>query len=391
MSQYTLFFSWQNDRKDTRSVINAALREAKAALEADGIELVVDQDTRNRTGKRNIDAEVLDKIRRCDIFLADLTPVVTYTPAPERHDLPKHMPNSNVMYEYGYALHAKGENRMLVLASLNKDDDEHIEFMPFDINHDTIMLFTDLKSLGNLHLWIRNIIKDVDKERAKQVPAKAGSLHFMSEGCYYDEITIHPRYKKIRYRSSKLREITPEETVLAEKLKPVTDTFDVIQAFTDKMMMPQAKLTQISPLKSKTNHSRVLLQFVFTNDGAEALDNLEISIMPGDSRVSFADSNVEHSSLNVIIKGLHNTNIGGKAVFQHVPTLNPRSVSFFDNVYVHAPHDIGSFNLNWSLNSRDHAARGVLTVHVEPDYEYDTEVNDELAGNEQVVDLIKEE
>lgn len=82
MSQYTLFFSWQNDRKDTRSVINAALREAKAALEADGIELVVDQDTRNRTGKRNIDAEVLDKIRRCDIFLADLTPVVTYnTPA----------------------------------------------------------------------------------------------------------------------------------------------------------------------------------------------------------------------------------------------------------------------------------------------------------------------
>lgn len=94
------------------------------------------------------------------------------------------------------------------------------------------------------------------------------------------------------------------------------------------MMMPQAKLTQITPLKSKTNHSRVLLQFVFTNDGAEALDNLEISIMPGDSRVSFADSNVEHSSLNVIIKGLHNTNIGGKAVFQHVPTLNPvRSAS----------------------------------------------------------------
>lgn len=188
MSQYTLFFSWQNDRKDTRSVINAALREAKAALEADGIELVVDQDTRNRTGKRNIDAEVLDKIRHCDIFLADLTPVVTYTPAPERHDLPKHMPNSNVMYEYGYALHAKGENRMIVLA-----------------------------------------------------------------------------------------------------------------------------------------------------------------------------------------------------------TLNPQSLYRFDEVFVHAPHDIGSFYLQWSLSSRTFPAEGSLLVHVEPDYEYDTEVNDELAGTEQVVDLIKEE
>ena len=74
--------------------------------------------------------------------------------------MPKHMPNSNVMYEYGYALHAKGENQMIVLASLDKKQNEHIEYMPFDINHDTITLFTDEASLVGLTGWIRKIIDE---------------------------------------------------------------------------------------------------------------------------------------------------------------------------------------------------------------------------------------
>lgn len=390
MPQYKLFFSWQNDRKNTKAIIFAALNKAKEKFAEEGIDLFLDQDTRNRTGKRNIDADVLQKIRHCDIFLADITPVITYFPPKEKHDLPKHMPNSNVMYEYGYALHAKGENHMIVLASLNKEEDEHLEYMPFDINHDTITLFSDVKSLDNMHHWIRSIIKEVEEERAKHVPEKACSLHFMSEGFFFDEITIKPRYKRIWYCLPKPREITPEEKALAEKLKPVTDTFDAAQALSNKFLMPQAKLTPIKPLKSKTNLSLAPLHFVFTNDGTEALDNLDISIMPSDSRVSFADSNEDRGSYDIMFKGYHGTNIGGMGVFQNVPTLNPKSISFFDMVYVHAPHDIGTFCLNWSLSSRDHAAKGVLTVHVEPDYEYDTEVNDELAGKERVVDLIKE-
>lgn len=76
--QYRLFFSWQNDRKDTKKVINGALRKVAEQLKKEGLELLIDQDTRERVGKRNIDAEVLEKIRKCDIFVADLTPVITY-------------------------------------------------------------------------------------------------------------------------------------------------------------------------------------------------------------------------------------------------------------------------------------------------------------------------
>lgn len=143
MNKYTLFYSWQSDRKDTNNLIRNALKLSKSELEKQDIDLVIDQDTRERTGKRDIAHEVLKKIDNCDIFLADLTPVTTIIPDAKTHDLPKHMPNSNVMYEYGYALQAKGENRMIVLASIVKSKNEHIEFMPFDINHDTITVISD--------------------------------------------------------------------------------------------------------------------------------------------------------------------------------------------------------------------------------------------------------
>ena len=46
MEQYRLFFSWQSDRKDTKKIIKAALKTAKDKLLIDGIDLFVDEDTR---------------------------------------------------------------------------------------------------------------------------------------------------------------------------------------------------------------------------------------------------------------------------------------------------------------------------------------------------------
>ena len=230
MEKYRLFFSWQNDRKDTKAVINAALKSVKAKLAEEGIDLFLDQDTRERIGKRKIDEEILEKINKCDIFVADLTPITTYYPPEERHDLPKHMPNSNVMYEYGYALKAKGENRMIVLASLNKETDEHIEFMPFDINHDTITLFNDEKSLGGLYDWIKRVLVDVDKERANEVPENASALLFYDGKDFTDQITIHPKFKRTFYTAKKPQRPQSIETLPSSvtALQSITPNFQQV-------------------------------------------------------------------------------------------------------------------------------------------------------------------
>lgn len=386
--QYRLFFSWQNDRKDTKKVIFAALRKVEEALKKEGLELFIDQDTRERVGKRNIDAEVLEKIRKCDIFVADLTPIITYNPPADSHDLPKLMPNSNVMYEYGYALHAKGENRMIVLASLNKEDNEHIEFMPFDVNHDTITLFSDEKSLGGLYGWIRKIIEDVDKERAAVVPQYACLLHFLTEDpLYADEITIHPKFRRTYYTVETHHSHYHDDSEPVSIAEAFVDPFKMQRALIDQFRVPaQVQRITAKVTHKTTNYSYVPVSLVFTNQGTEALDNVKLRIMASDSRVVFDDTNERHSIPMPIPRGINDTAIGDKMISQYAATINPNDSVFLSPVYIRAPHDIGTFFLTWSVGTRTFQEEGFLTIHVEPEYDDDWVANDELAGTERVDD-----
>lgn len=388
MKQYRLFFSWQSDRKDTKRIIKVALKTAKANLLKEGIELIVDEDTRERVGKRNIDAEVLEKIRKCDIFLADLTPVITYFPPKESHDLPKHLPNSNVMYEYGYAFHAKGEKRMIVLAALNKEKDEHIEYMPFDINHDTITLFKDENSLGDLHKWVKNIIEDVDLERAAFVPEYACAMRFHTSEGFTDTITIKPRYRRISYLSKKAKTDVTDETKESAAAELISDSFNKMrQATMQRFNFAPTSVLTVKPMKKTTKMSFAPIRLLFVNQGNTALDNLNILISPSDSRVTFANTNEEDSWGFPNILRDTDTFARDMGVSQKVVTLNPQDSYFFDEVFVHAPHDIGSFKLLWHLNSRSFNDNGELTINVEPQYNNITCENDELAGTEEVKDL----
>lgn len=392
MKQYRLFFSWQNDRKETKAVVFSALRKAAKKLAAEGIELFIDQDTRDRVGKRNIATEVLEKINHCDIFVADLTPVITYYPPKETHSLPKHMPNSNVMYEYGYALHAKGENRMIALASIDKEADEHIEYMPFDINHDTITLFTDENSLCGLSGWIKKIIEDVDKERAAYIPQYASTLLFQSEEDLTDEITITPRYKRIYYTSSNSNQCSQHTGTAATVswFDGISSALRQQQILAERLTVPTIPIAAAKIVQKTTNHSYVPVQMVFINQGTEALDNLKIRVTANDERVRFSDTNEKkiHSILSV--RSIYDTSIDNNQIFQSKQTLNPQDYITLDTVYIHAPHDLPTFTLHWTLSSRHYAEKGELTIHVNPEYEHDTKENDDLAGTENFEDWVVE-
>jgi hypothetical protein len=127
MLPVTLFYSWQMDRPThvCRDFIRKALDEAVAILEANAeIALTIDSDTQGEPGTPPITETILRKIRACDIFLADMSFVAQ---AGE-----KLIPNPNVMGEYGYALHAKGTRRiLLVMNEIYGPPDE----LPFDLHH----------------------------------------------------------------------------------------------------------------------------------------------------------------------------------------------------------------------------------------------------------------
>jgi len=129
--EQTIFFSWQSDLPETRSVISWALERAAKNLRRDGSveEAVrVDQDTDGVAGWPEIASTILNKIERCGVFVADITPING------RGANSRVTPNPNVMLELGYAL-ATGMGRLRIICVLNAAylPNQDLKELPFDV------------------------------------------------------------------------------------------------------------------------------------------------------------------------------------------------------------------------------------------------------------------
>jgi hypothetical protein len=125
---FTIFYSWQSDRerKCCKDFIRRAADAAAVQVgERCGVRIVVDADTEGVAGTPAISDTILRKIEACDLFLADMTFVATA-------DSGKRVPNPNVMGEYGFALHAKGLDRILLVMNTAFGSPEEL---PFDLRH----------------------------------------------------------------------------------------------------------------------------------------------------------------------------------------------------------------------------------------------------------------
>ncbi len=113
----TVFFSWQSDRPG-RNFIEKALQSAIDRIsqdvkldEPERGKLILDRDTKNIPGSPSIFETILKTIANAAIFVAD----VTFVGKTIEGDL---LPNPNVLLEYGYALRALGENRIIAVMNI---------------------------------------------------------------------------------------------------------------------------------------------------------------------------------------------------------------------------------------------------------------------------------
>ncbi|RVG00665.1 hypothetical protein CN172_10885 [Sinorhizobium meliloti] len=142
-----IFWSWQADLepKNNQYLVRDALRDAcdqiamaDEVYEADRVEL--DHDTAGLSGTPDIVSGILKKIEEAAVFVADMTPVGRTNPVELRSEgasakLPasKHLQNPNVMSELGYADHAIGQSRIILVA--NSAFYPGPEALPFDWRH----------------------------------------------------------------------------------------------------------------------------------------------------------------------------------------------------------------------------------------------------------------
>jgi hypothetical protein len=127
----TVFFSWQSDIPQNRRLIREAIDLAIEELSREGgveeaaRDLTADQDTQGVSGSPSISDTILTKIRGAFAFIADLTFVASGKDG-------RLVPNPNVLIEYGYALHALGDSR--IISVLNEAYGAPAK-LPFDLLH----------------------------------------------------------------------------------------------------------------------------------------------------------------------------------------------------------------------------------------------------------------
>ncbi len=152
MRKYTIFFSWQSDEPSARIIVENSIKTTISDINRKGkIQIEMDESTWNVPGMPKIEDAIKDKIEKCDVYIADLTPIEKT----EKSGTKIH-PNSNVLIELGYAMKVLGPERIILVAQ--KKWEWNIKDMPFDINHHRIITFKG-KSEIDLQERIVEIIK----------------------------------------------------------------------------------------------------------------------------------------------------------------------------------------------------------------------------------------
>jgi len=131
---FTVFYAWQSDRDQTtcryfiRKAAQAAIKQVAADAEVKSAP-AFDHATQGETGLVHISDTIKRKIRRCGIFLGDLTFVGTYQTHGGKQ---KWATNANVGIELGYAMRAKNPKQFILVMNTQHGPPEEL---PFDLRH----------------------------------------------------------------------------------------------------------------------------------------------------------------------------------------------------------------------------------------------------------------
>lgn len=155
MWKLNLFFSWQSDVKGNHKMIADALKSACDDIRSEGeYDIVYDESTWGRSGSPVIEDVVMEKIKACDLFVADLTPISTTGK--------KDLPNPNVMVELGIAKASMIDDVILLLYTGAIDTNR----MPFDINHQRLSRFTEKTIKDYVKMMAQKAVENPKHESA---------------------------------------------------------------------------------------------------------------------------------------------------------------------------------------------------------------------------------
>ncbi len=176
----TVFYSWQDNlpRRTNRSFILEALKRACKRIRADDAILVeprVDHDTLGEPGAVDIGTTILRKIEASAAFVADISIVARAKG--------RSFPNSNVIFELGFASNSLTLERVVLLFNEAMGDPSEL---PFDLRQKRLLRYTRSESgegtsrselAKDLEGALRMILERVPSDEAESVEVGSEDLY----------------------------------------------------------------------------------------------------------------------------------------------------------------------------------------------------------------------
>lgn len=368
---FTVFFSWQSDVPENSDLLRSFIKTSIKKLETtQNVNVLYDEASRSVVGSQKVEEVILEKIRACDVFIADITPITRIETEEGEKKRIKLLPNPNVAFELGYAMHCLPMEQVLIVLPTGISHGQ----LPFDFNHNRLIEFDEQTN-------------PMDEEIEKSL-----AFCMKTRTSLFDVIVANPEDKILRpqYKQTKF---------VAERLKhyDIGSPFASIKQIQETMSQVASPFRQVNIAKAQVirkeiNHSYSPIHLVIQNNNDVAIDNIDFMVICNQNGVSIVDNNVKdqyrmvHSLRINSLYVVEDTN----TAIQHVNTMNPQTIFMLDPFYLKVPYDCESISLEWRVSSRQGSFCGKIEMQVEAEVkDVDIVYDDAKIGNDYFSDYIE--
>lgn len=368
---FTVFFSWQSDVPENSNILRSFIKASIKNFETTHhVNVLYDEASRSVVGSQKVEEVILKKIRACDIFIADITPITRIETEEEKKKRIKLLPNPNVAFELGYAMHCLPMEQVLIVLPSGIPHDQ----LPFDFNHNRLIEFDE--QTNPMDEEIEKSLAFCMKTRTSQV----------------DVIVVNPEDKILRpqYKQTKF---------IAERHKhnDIDSPFASIKQFQESMnqvVTPfrHVNIAKAQVIRKEINHSYSPIHLVIQNNNDVAIDNIDFEVICNQKGVSIVENNVKDQFSSIHSFRINSSYVVEETntVIKHINTMNPQTIFMLDPFYLKVPYDCESISLEWHVSSRQGSFRGKIDMQVEAEVkDVDFVYNDAKIGDDYFSDYIE--
>lgn len=370
-TSFTVFFSWQSDVPENSDFLRSFIKSSIKKFETtQNVNVLYDEASRSVVGSQKVEEVILEKIRACDVFIADITPITKIETEEGEKKRIKLLPNPNVVFELGYAMHCLPMEQVLIVLPTGISHGQ----LPFDFNHNRLIEFDE--HTNPMDEEIENSLAFCMKTRTSLLDVIVANPE--------DKI-LRPQYKQTKF--------------IAERLKhyDIGSPFASIKQIQEKMSQVASPFRQVNIAKAQVirkeiNHSYSPIHLVIQNNNDVAIDNIDFKVICNQKGVSIVENNVKDQFNSVHSLGINSLCVVEETntAIQHVDTMNPQTIFMLDPFYLKVPYDSESISLEWHVSSRQGSFCGKIDMLVEAEVkDVDFVYNDAKIGDDYFSDYIE--